>query len=176
MSIIEYDFFDQQTKIIRLQGGMSPSPLTTLGPFNFAFDTAGLTTGVTLWTPSVGTLIYDILFSVTTAFDGTTPKADIGTFVGGNAGLFSELGGAGVIDLTSANAAVTDNAGAAVIPLDNSLLVNTIQTPLPSVLTITDSNPLLLVVSQDGTKGGTATGATAGAGAVYILASTPYTG
>lgn len=144
------------------------TPNAILGPFTFAFNAAALTAGVALFTPPVGMVIYDVGISVPVAFNGTTPLADIGTFNGGNAGLFQELNSAAV-DLTTADAAVADNAGIAQVAADGwlSALNGTVG------LVVTAANPLLLVVSQDGTKGGTATGATAGSLNVYIVAASP---
>lgn len=150
-------------------------PAILRGPFSFTFATAGLTSGVTIYTPTVGDHILDIYIRILTAFNGTTPKADVGTFNGGNAGLFSELGGS-TVDLTAADAAVTDNAGlthmttqAALSSKLISVAASGATTTLPWYLRVTTANPLLLVVSETGAKGGTATGATAGSGNVYIL-------
>ena len=40
------------------------TPNVVLGPFPFAFDSAGLTAGVLLYTPSIGDVIYDIAISI----------------------------------------------------------------------------------------------------------------
>jgi hypothetical protein len=150
----------------------------TLTSLAFAFDTAALTTGVAILTPAIGDVIYDIGVSVTVAFNGTTPKADVGTFNGGNVGLFGELGT--VVDLSNADDAVTDNAGLAV-----GHAANWLQASIGSVgaaasaayisgqLVVTAANPLVLVVSQNGQKSGTAIGGSAGSGLVYVLHATP---
>lgn len=157
----------------------APNPAVIRGPFPFVFNTAGLTAGVPIYTPAVGDVITDIWVSIATAFNGTTPKADVGTFSGGNNGLFKVLG-PDVIDLTAADAAVTTNAGLVASAGDNllsaaAISVGSVGTSavLPWFLRVTVANPLLLVVSQSGAKGGTATGATAGAGNVYVVTATP---
>lgn len=152
---------------VTFEGLVSPGPLTLLGPFPFTFATNGLTAGVPIYTPSIGDVIYDIGIQIPTAFDGSTPLADVGTFNGGSTGIFGEL--ATAIDLTAADTTVADNAGLSSPGGPGFWLSEEAATKLY----VTAANPLLLVVSQDGTKGGAATGATAGAGAVYVLTASP---
>lgn len=148
--------------------------------FPFGFGTAGLTTGVTLFTPAIGDLIYDVGISVTTLFNGTTPKADVGTFSGGNVGLFGELANSGQVSLGTADVAVTDNAGLTTTN-GNQWLNDAVASVAsagtaafkPPILSVTVANPFLLVVSQTGQKSGTATGASAGVGVVYVITGTP---
>lgn len=163
----------------RLGGFISPGPLFLLGPFPFTFATNGLTAGVPLFTPAVGDVIYDIGVSIPVAFSGTTPFADVGTFNGGTEGVFQTLTG-DPIDLTAADADVTNNAGLSQPTALSWFSANVISHAsaggsafTPWEITVSAANPLLLVVSQDGTKGGAATGATAGAGAVYVLTASP---
>lgn len=147
--------------------------------FPFTYQTAGLATGVTLGTPAVGQVIYDIGICVTTAFNGTTPLLDVGTFNGGNVGLFGELASS-AIDGTKLYSAVTDNAG-----LTAPNAAQWLQAAAGShgaagtaaynstPLLVTAANPLLLVASQNGQKGGTAITSTAGAGTVYVILGQP---
>lgn len=165
----------------RLVGNINPAPFALLR-FPFTFASSGLTTGRTLAQLSIGAVIYDIGIQVPIAFNGTTPLADIGTFNGGNVGLFAELAG-GAVDLTAADAAVTDNAGLSnpTGPTWLSAAIGSVGAAagaafLPPELYVTAANPLLLVVSQTGQKSGTATGATAGTGVVYVKAATPFLG
>lgn len=150
-----------------------------LRAFPFAYNTAGLAAGVTIYTPAVGDVIYDIGIAVTTAFNGTTPLLDVGTFNGGNVGLFGELA-AGAVDGTKVYSAVTDNAGlttpnsamwlqAAVGSHGAAGTAAYVSTPI----IVTTANPLLLVLSQNGQKGGTAPGGSAGAGTVYVFTGQP---
>lgn len=151
----------------------------TLRSFAFTYQTAGLAAGVTIYTPQVGDVIYDIGICVTTAFNGTTPLLDVGTFNGGNVGLFGELA-AGAVDGSKVYAGVTDNAGlttpntamwlqAAVGSHGAAGTAAYVSTPI----IVTAANPILLVGSQSGQKGGTAIGGTAGAGTVFVLTGTP---
>lgn len=146
--------------------------------FAFTFATVGLTTGVPILQLRAGDVVYDIGVSVPVAFDGTTPSADVGTFDGGNDGLFDFL--ATVVDLTALDNAVTENAGLATTSGPNWLAAAVAsagaagsQSFNPTQITVTADCELLLVVSQSGAKGGTATGSTAGAGVVYVVTSTP---
>lgn len=169
---------NDQSGQTRISGYINPG-VQFVRSFAATFATNGLTAGVVVYTPAIGDVIYDIGIAIPTAFDGTTPKADVGTFNGGNNGLFDVLAGA-TVDLTAADAAVTTNAG-----LSNATATTWLSAAigsvgaaggaayLPGVLTVTAANPLLLVVSQSGAKGDTATGASAGALTVYIVTSSP---
>lgn len=170
------------SKIVQAGELMYPTGQPTpqhIRSFPFTYQTAGLATGVTIFTPTVGQIIYDIGVSITTAFNGTTPKLDVGTFNGGNVGLFGELAGAAV-DGTKLYADVTDNAGlaapntaawlqAAVGSVGSAGTAAYVSTPL----LVTAANPFLLVASQSGQKGGTAISSSAGAGTLYVLLSQP---
>lgn len=154
----------------------TPTNTPSILYFPFTYQTAGLAAGVTIYTPTVGTIIEDIGVVITTAFNGTTPKIDIGTFNGGNNGLFDELATAPV-DATKVYADVTNNAGlasansalwlsAAVVShgITGSSAISSPQ------LRVSAANPILLVASQSGAKGGTAITSTQGAGTIYIVA------
>lgn len=160
-------------------GFISPGPLFVRS-FAFGFDTPGLTAGVPFVQLRAGDIIYDVGVAIPVAFDGTTPGADIGTFDGGNNGLFSELAGGAAPDLTAADAAVTSNTGLSSATTGTWLSAaigsagaGASATYLPWQLPVTADCELLLVVSQDATKGGAATGASTGSGIVYVVTSTP---
>lgn len=163
---------------VRYFGTINPPPLALLR-FPFTFASPGLTTGRSLVTLPIGAVIYDIGVQIPIAFDGTTPLADVGAF-SGNTGLFDQLAG-GAVQLDNADAAVTDNAGLSAA-IGSSWLQAAIGSVgaaagaafTPGALYVTAITQLSLVVSQSGQKGGTATGATAGVGVVYVLAATPY--
>ncbi len=161
----------------------APVPIST-GPIllhskAFAFGTAGLNTGLTIYTPAIGDVIYDCGVFITTAFNGTTPKADIGTFSGGNDGFFKTLATA-VVDITAVDDAVASNAG-----IQSSATGRWLQAAVGSIgadagaayvdsqLRVTAANPILIVANQTGAKSGTAVGGTTGAGIAYVLAGTP---
>lgn len=61
--------------------------------YTVPFDTPGLSdgSGVILFTPTVGDEILDIAIRFPTAFDGTTPKCDVGTGVTAATGLFGSI-------------------------------------------------------------------------------------
>lgn len=83
-------------------GGAAGAP--TYRAFPFAFDTADLLTGHAVYTPTVGDLLIDAWIEIDTAWDGTTPFADIGSFVGSGVtqGLFRQL--VGPVPLNEADA------------------------------------------------------------------------
>lgn len=163
--------------------GQAGSPIVRAFPF--AYDTAGLTTGVEIWTPAPGDILFDVWFEVDTAWNGTTPLADVGQFLNGETGgLFSY--NLGAVDLTfadrqyllptgllSENGAVsgtkpTDLAGSAIagdLP--------TVRRWLPAKF-LTD-DPVKIVVSTTGANDGDDPGATQGAGVLYLHTVTPVT-
>jgi hypothetical protein len=139
--------------------------------YNFAFDTANLDTGVPVYTPTVGELLMDAWISVLTAFDGTTPKADISQFTSSGEGLWGDIGR--LPDLSVGDSLHT---GGGPTQGENLSLVAAAaftgsSSTIPAHFTTTDL--LLLVVSQDGTQGGTAIGGTAGSAVLYFTICTP---
>lgn len=162
-------------------GGGTPAAgsARVLGPFPFAFDDAGLENGIAFYTPTVNDVLLDAWISVLTAFDGTTPLGDVGIFTGGNTGgLFANNNAA--IDMTAADADGQSGQGLLAGNTLSDLLVSDINVTTPAVFSaryvparFTAANPLGIVVSQDGSAGGTAVGGTAGAGAVYLMVATP---
>lgn len=147
--------------------------VTVHGPFPFAFNTPGLNNGVNFYTPTVGDLLLDAWIEVTTAFNGTTPNGDIGTYVGTSSGLFAvgapiPLTGA---DSEGAGGGLLVNLGAYMNPslVGASASMNKRVAPAR----FTAANPLKLVISQTGLKGGAAIGGTAGAVNLYIVTGTP---
>lgn len=161
------------TQVALGSGGSQPGVLVVRGPFAFAYNTAGLAAGVAFYTPTIGDILHDVWVEIDTAWNGTTPKCDVGTFVGRTSGLFSFAGG--VIDMTAADG---DHGG-------TGLLVGTGAAPngeaagsgfagirgVPAL--VVAANPLKVAVSEDGTAGGTDPGASQGAGKTYVVTSTP---
>lgn len=142
--------------------------------FDFAYDTPNLNTGVTVWTPAIGDVLLDAFFSVNTAFDGTTPMADIGQFLSaGTTGVFASLIGTGMLPPLG-NADLTTEGPSPMWGLSQELAGSAAYAGgYSGVTTFRTTDPLLLVVSQDGTKGGTAIGGTAGAASLYLVVATP---
>lgn len=147
--------------------------------FGITFATASLSSGVTIYTPAVGDVIYDIGIGISTAFDGTTPKLDVGTFNGGNNGLFKTLA-QNAVDGTKVYADATSNAGLGVpnaalwlstaIVQGNSASLSSLAS---NEIVVSAANPLLVVASQTGAKGGTAITSTHGIATIYVMTSTP---
>ncbi len=152
------------------------------GPYSFTFATPDLENGVVIYTPTVGDLLLDAWIEVTTAFDGTAPFADIGTFVGATKGLWGQINNDMAFDLrtqsdgTIAGAGVLILAGAFGSQGEQSLSVGGIAIANSEPLVparFTAANPLKLVVSQTGQQGGTPIGGAAGAANVYLITATP---
>ena len=160
------------------------------GPFSFAYNTANLNTGVAFYTPAVGDILLDAWIEVDTGFNGTTPTADIGQFVASNSGIFGINAISVLLDIadstTNAPSLLTATSGVDFgsgvghggYAVSGTQLEFNSSTPslsgfraVPGKFTTTDA--LKLVVSQNGQKGGSAIGGSAGAGKVYIVTATP---
>lgn len=136
----------------------------------FAYDTPGLEDGLEFYTPTVGEFLIDARFVVDVAFNGTTPKADIGAT---SPGIFNQATPGFYVYLHAADSL----AGGSVL---RGLAYNN----LSEIASYGDSysigmspfmndTPLLVWASQNGLKGGTPVGGTTGAARLYILTSTP---
>ena len=138
------------------------------GPKAVAFDDTGLATGIAIgYTPAIGDLFSPVVV-VTAAFDGTTPLLDIGFTGDTNGFFFAASGDKTALDVSDLDALTAFNVSGSVT-LDGTTPV--VSTPAWAKATAADA--LLYWCSQDGTKGGTAIGGTAGAASLYIVAATP---
>lgn len=186
------DLSSQDVNLTAGGGGGAAGAARVLGPFPFAFDDAGLEDGIAFYTPTVGDVLLDAWISVTEAFNGTTPFADVFP-IGQPYGVFGW--GSGAVDVTHADTAHGSLGGGWTLSrlvdagqlaiASYALLVDGLGPSLtlpanPSVagvqvswLTFRSADPLLIGVSQNGQAGGTAVGGTAGAGAVYLIVATP---
>lgn len=150
--------------------------VSIVGPFPIAYNTPGLTDGVTIYTPAVDDILLDVWVEVDTAWDGTTPKGDIGTFVGGNTGAFAFNN---AIDLSVPDLDQGSNGygGAGMLTGAESANVNVALAGAGTgsvgyrraPLKLTAANPLKFVVSQDGQVGGADPGASQGSAKVYLV-------
>lgn len=128
-------------------------------PFDHTAGSAALAAGILIDTyiPNEGDVIIEAWFEVDIAFNGTTPKLDWGSF-SSTEGIMHELNSA-VVDATVADAAVANN--------------DTFKTPSAKLggvaLRVVKTAPLYVVLSEDGTKGGTASAATAGSATLHLI-------
>jgi hypothetical protein len=155
--------------------------------------------GVSVYTPTVGDVLIDAWIEIGTAWDGTTPLGDIGTFTGGDYGIWQNLAtqplpmsgadiAGGALGLLSGThlSDLAQMALVAGISADdgNGLLVaagaaiNLSPTavsggfrPLPAKFTTAD--PIKVCVSQDGTNDGADPASTHGAAVLYLITATP---
>jgi hypothetical protein len=173
-----------ETEADRSGSGSQAGAARVLGPFPFAFDTPDIENGVEIWTPAVGDVLLDLWIQVTTVFDGDTPLADVGTFVGSPLGFFGASGAGATslitLDVDGVNGAnvgyeaqQTVLTGPSLFSLNVALLwlPDPVARGVPGVFR--ETNPLLLVVSQSGEKGGDPVGGAAGEGNVYLVVATP---
>lgn len=149
---------DQQA----LGGGGSQPLITIVHPI--PYNTPSLNAGVVVpgWVPKAGDQILALSFSVPTGFDGTTPKADV--FLGSTAaGLGASISAPFFVDTDSQNQ--PGAYGAANIDFMLTA-VEAFKGGYGPVLE--DADALYVAVSQDGTKGGAATGSTVGLIVLYM--------
>lgn len=141
-------------------GGTSQAGVAVTRSFAFAFDTPGLNDGVVVYEPAVGDLFMQAAILGITGFDGTDAKADIGTFAGTDIGFFSASGvGLSFLGTPNTQGGWTYsfaglNEGGVIWRADTT-------------------DPLLLVVSQDGLKGGAPVGGTVGEAVLILEIVTP---
>lgn len=153
-------------------GGSQSGAARVRGPFPFAFNTANLNTGIPICVMTVDDILLDAWIETDTAFDGTTPLCDFGSGIGSNFGIFNDE--AGPIDMT-----LSDVLGGSQNTLagQNQSLVGASAAAsgprgvAPSKILI--GGQWFLWVSQDGQKGGAATGASDGSAALYVKIATP---
>ncbi len=164
-------------------GGGAGAPVVRR--FAFTFATANLGTGATICTPTINDILLDAWIEVDTAFDGTTPLADIGSFVGSHFGFWGSFDRA--IDMTTADGETPPGLlaasawsslgatsqlslqGATFLDIPNTIVA--LGRVAPGKFTSAD--PIKLVVSQNGKDNGAAAGAAQGAGSVYLVTATP---
>ena len=178
-------------------GGSQPGA-AIVRHFPFAYNTPGILTGATLYTPTAGDVLLNVWLAIQTAWNGTTPLGDFGSFSILHNGAFKEVTGA-ALDMTvadspngllpvTASGQLSDFYGANVLsnPTTNQgdalyavsgTAVNLISNPLAGVVDVVPATlsgaPIKFVVSQDGTNTGASPGATQGAATLYIVTATP---
>ena len=148
----------------------------------FLFSDAAIAAGdpLEIWTPPAGIILTDVHVSFLVAFDGTTPKADVGFFSSEDTGLFDQIAGAPL----DATIAASDNFDGG----DSGLLTTPSQASGGSLAVASakaDANllpaycspfapgaPLSILVSTDGTTTGGPTGSSQGIGLVLLSIAT----
>jgi hypothetical protein len=150
-------------------GGSTPGAAVVRGPFEFAFNTPGLVDGVEFYTPTVGDIFLDAWIEVLTNWDGTTPTGDIGVFRDLSTGLLPSPNGQDMTQISMSTEVQELSGGTGTFAQRAFQQLN--QRRLPGVFE--NVHPFKVVVSQDGTKGGTDPGATQGSARLYIVTVTP---
>lgn len=145
-------------------GEQAATPASIPAHYAFPFGVgeytpAEMAAGVAIDTyiPNEGDVIIEAWFEVWSAFNGTTPKLDWGSF-SSTEGIMHELNSA-VVDGTVADAAVANN--------------DTFKTPSAKLggvaLRVVKTAPLYAVCSEDGTKGGTSSASTVGEAILHLI-------
>lgn len=123
-------------------------------------DAVALKAGMTLFTPEVGDILLDFWIDVVVQFDGTTPKAEFGTFVNTTQGILYQHG-----DVTDLSLAAMEDAGDGVV----IEYTNTYTWQNGGVIRFTATNPLKLVATQTGATDGTQLDSTVGEATAHAL-------
>lgn len=158
-------------------GVVLPAGAAIVRALPFAFDTANLTTGHTLYVPTPGDVLLDAWISVTTAWNGTTPSGDIGffTLAGPPTGLFVAASGVAPEDMT--NVDVTTLGMLSDLGDNTDLALSSVGTAGLNIRVVpakfVTNAPLQVVVSQTGIPGGADPGASQGAAVLYLVTATP---
>ncbi len=153
------------TADLSVSGGSQPNLIRV----EFAFDTPNINVGVDVHAFAAGDYLLAVWIEVLTAWDGTTPKADVGVPSLSQFGLYSQANT--VVDLTipwgptlSSTDLLTPGDSSAVLVPAAPPTGSNFQVPLRFVAPHT----LKVWASRDGASGGTATGGAAGSGAVVL--------
>lgn len=182
-------------------GGATPGA-AIVRKFPFAFNTPNLLTGATVYTPTIGDILLNLWLEITTAWDGTTPKFDLGTFLLRNSGWYSDIGDpAGGVPLNTAdNTGLSDQnllQGEVTGPISDNAFMYNIDGNENAAMSVSGAkivpagvgiqaagtrffpakfvtaDPIKVCVSQDGTNTGADPGATQGAAVLYLITATP---
>ncbi len=184
-------------------GGGGGAGSVIVRKFPFAFDTPNILTGAALYTPTVGDILLDAWIEIDTAWNGTTPHGDMGSFVSNNHGVFGQAAGTGVgLNMTEIDGPNTGLIGSTIAGQQLSSLadVSALNVAVGLALTTSGLNPVALAydtvgtldygsrdrpvkfistdpikvcVSQDGTNTGADPGSTQGAAILYLVTATP---
>lgn len=133
--------------------------------FPFTYDMKGLAYGVPIYTPAVGDLLLLAWISVLTAWNGTTPSAQIGTFTAGTAGLVGSAQ-----NMASADGALQADSPDLTV---NSTFGGLLGINPGAAAQVAKAVPIKVVVSQTGAADGSDPGATQGSAILYIVTVTP---
>lgn len=174
-------------------GGSSAAGAAIIRAFPFTFDTPDLVTGHEIFTPTVGDVLLDAWIEVKTAWNGTTPKADVGPYTSSANGIFYAqidavdlryvdwaypAGGINADPLTAQNANVSSSLSTQFLDLavSNAIAAGSGIPKFPrwQARFISD-DPWKIVVSSDGSRVGADPGATQGAAVLYLVTATPVT-
>jgi hypothetical protein len=147
--------------------------------FDFAFDTPDLNDGIAVYTPAVGDVLLDLWVHIDEVFDGTTPFGDFGVDIAGDSAYLKNMWGASYL-LDLAGSAPYEYAGMDALHENASMSSAAFAYNAANVgdkwsapVRFNSTDPLLFVVSQDGTAGGTAVGGTSGTGTLYLVIASP---
>lgn len=120
----------------------------------FAFDTPNLATGIPVYTPEVGEILYDVWAAIQTAWDGDTPIIDaaVTPIAAISPDLETYLSNVGILGLGGDGPVYASGPSISLAGLQFGYLsFNIIDAHVPMVFATTD--PLLLIVAKNGVFG-----------------------
>lgn len=166
-----------RTELGVANGGSQTGAAVVRGPYSFDVtisDMAALGNGVAVYTPTIDDVLIDAWFEITTVFNSQA-QADISQFSTiSNNGLFGYLDFPVPLNATAdtvttgggplqTNVAKTQSLALRGVDVDGRLAPGR----------FVSADPLILVVSQNGSRHGTTVAATVGAARLYIVTATP---
>jgi hypothetical protein len=152
----------------RTSGGTYAGAMT-VRKFPFAYNTPALDTGAALYTPTAGDIMYDAWIEVDTAWDGATPFGDIWILPSGSVGFYNSTKSTEAVNMlvgeVGQSQGITGNCVNGSATTYNA--INGDVAILPAKFVSTD--PVCVIVSQDGTVTAQASVLAAGAPPVQPL-------
>lgn len=138
--------------------------MTLRGPYSFSYNTPGLAGGLAFYTPTVGEMLLDLTIRVTTVWNGTAPRGDVGQATSGTTGLYNDTGvntfGCFMNVLSAANSGGTR-------------IISPGLGEYGSMFLFTTADPLKVWVTQNAVIGAADPGASQGAAEIYFVVATP---
>lgn len=139
---------------------------------NQTYTNAQLRSGVSVFSPSIGDTILNVLVNVKDSFNGDTGYLDIGTFIGDETtGIFANKSSYGVIavDTITYSDNGTTGLGFYNAAADFDAATTEGSSGQSNIFQITDIHPIKVVVSANGVKNGTQCNFTSGSADIIFI-------
>lgn len=160
-------------------GSVKGVPIIRHFPVNY--NDPNILTGQAFYTPTVGDLLLGAWLSISTSWNGTTPKFDFGLLSGGDTTGLMHLALGGSSETSPGSGDTTTQAGALGLQILGSSLNQNIAVTTAALAwggmsapsKFVSATPLKYWVTSTGAIGGGSPGSTQGSGVLYIITATP---